>query len=89
MKCGRNIEAATAILGWRHQRTVEFYYCHWKYSPEYQVWKAKRNAASSKARGVSVEKSSHEHALANLHASDPTRFRGPRMRATTSINYKV
>lgn len=40
MFCGRNIQAAREVLDWPMKRAVSFYYTMWKYSPQYQVWKA-------------------------------------------------
>lgn len=34
---GRDIDAVAKELGWKRNRTVEFYYCVWKYTPRYQV----------------------------------------------------
>lgn len=52
-KCGRDLNAAKRLLGWPMKRVVEFYYCVWKYSPEYQQWKAARVRAKGDA-GVSA-----------------------------------
>lgn len=36
-KHGRDLNAVTKELAWAKNRVVEYYYCVWKCSPEYQV----------------------------------------------------
>ncbi|CAM9725924.1 unnamed protein product [Ectocarpus fasciculatus] len=45
MRHGRDLNAVQKTLGWKRSRVVEYYYCVWKYSPAYQVWKATRHKA--------------------------------------------
>ncbi|CAM9222587.1 unnamed protein product, partial [Discosporangium mesarthrocarpum] len=54
MRCGRDLVAVAAALGWQRSRVVEYYYRVWKFSPAYQVWKATRHQVGlPSARGTS------------------------------------
>lgn len=37
MRYGRDLNAVQSTLGWSKKRVVEYYYCIWKFAPQYQV----------------------------------------------------
>ncbi|CBJ48430.1 expressed unknown protein [Ectocarpus siliculosus] len=92
MRHGRDLNAVQKTLGWKRSRVVEYYYCVWKYSPAYQVWKATRHKAGlpgvSKGAGTGGAGSGVHSASAGgltgggiLNASsDGMRWRGSRLR---------
>ncbi|CAN0483046.1 unnamed protein product [Ectocarpus sp. 12 AP-2014] len=92
MRHGRDLNAVQKALGWKRNRVVEYYYCVWKFSPAYQVWKATRHKAGlpsvSKGAGPGGAGSGIHSASAGgltgggiLNASsDGMRWRGSRLR---------
>ncbi|CAM9113622.1 unnamed protein product [Ectocarpus sp. 13 AM-2016] len=92
MRHGRDLNAVQEALGWKRSRVVEYYYCVWKYSPAYQVWKATRHKAGlpgvSKGAGTGGAGSGIHPETAGgstgggiLNASsDGMRWRGSRLR---------
>ncbi|CAM9215010.1 unnamed protein product [Sphacelaria rigidula] len=54
MRYGRDLNAVQSTLGWSKKRVVEYYYCIWKFAPQYQVWKARRHHAGLPGVGTGV-----------------------------------
>lgn len=92
MLCGRDIGTARQMLDWPMKKAVKFYYCVWKYTPQYVQWKATRSGLGGSADRCSLSRNTDnllQIATAGDGEKSNRRFRGPRMRAVTKLNYKV